>query len=115
MAINAADHYEPKLVPNERLKIAIINVGAPAGGINSAVYSMATFCLSEGHKQYAIYNGWSGLSRHESIRTLTWNMILDWQTRGGSELGTNRDTQCSTEIGMIACYFQKYRLDSLKV
>lgn len=113
LAINAADQYEPKLAKNERLKIAIINVGAPAGGINSVVYSMASFCLSQGHKPYGIYNGWSGLSRHESIRSLSWDMILGWQTRGGSELGTNRDTPCSTDIGMIAYYFQKYQLDGL--
>lgn len=113
LAINAADYYEPKVPKNERLKIAIINVGAPAGGINSVVYSMAAFCLSQGHKPYAIYNGWSGLSRHESIRSLSWNSILGWQTRGGSELGTNRDTPCSTDIGIIAYYFQKYQLDGL--
>lgn len=113
LAINAADHYEPQLPIEKRLKIAIVNVGAPAGGINSAVYSMAAFCLSQGHKPYAIFNGWSGLTRHEGIRSLTWSMILGWQTRGGSELGTNRDTPCSTDIGMIAYYFQKYQIDGL--
>ncbi|CAL9728587.1 ATP-dependent 6-phosphofructokinase subunit beta [Monosporozyma unispora] len=113
LAINAADHYDPQLTADKRLKIAIVNVGAPAGGINSAVYSMATFCLSQGHKPYAIFNGWSGLTRHEGVRSLDWDMILGWQTRGGSELGTNRDTPCSTDIGMIAYYFQKYQFDGL--
>ncbi|KAJ4169188.1 phosphofructokinase beta-subunit, partial [Fusarium falciforme] len=50
MAINSADHNEPKLPKDKRLKIAIVNVGAPAGGINSAVYSMATYCMSQGHR-----------------------------------------------------------------
>lgn len=113
LAINAADHYSPQLAADKRLKIAIVNVGAPAGGINSAVYSMASYCLSQGHKPYAIFNGWSGLVRHESVRSLNWDMILGWQTRGGSEIGTNRDTPSSTDIGMIAYYFQKYQFDGL--
>lgn len=113
MSINSADHNEPKLPADKRLKIAIINVGAPAGGINSAVYSMATYCMSQGHKPYAIYNGWSGLARHESVRSLAWKDILGWQSRGGSELGTNRSTPEQSDIGLIAYYFQKYQFDGL--
>ncbi|CCK69809.1 uncharacterized protein KNAG_0D00570 [Huiozyma naganishii CBS 8797] len=113
LAINAADHYAPQLPKKDRLKIAIVNVGAPAGGINSAVYSMTAFCLSQGHKPYAIYNGWSGLTRHESVRTLTWKNVLGWESSGGSELGTDRDIPSSTDIGMIAYYFEKYQFDGL--
>lgn len=113
MAINSADHNEPKLPADKRLKIAIVNVGAPAGGINSAVYSMATYCMSQGHKPYAIYNGWSGLARHESVRSLDWKSMLGWQSRGGSEIGTNRVTPEDADIGMIAYYFQKYQFDGL--
>ena len=115
MAINTADHVEAKLPPEKRLKIAIVNVGAPAGGINSAVYSMATYCMSQGHKPYAIYNGWSGLTRHESIRSLNWKDMIGWQSRGGSELGTNRVTPEEADIGMIAYYFQKYQFDGLVI
>ncbi|CCH62110.1 hypothetical protein TBLA_0G01660 [Henningerozyma blattae CBS 6284] len=113
MAINSADHNEPKLAADKRLKIAIINVGAPAGGVNSAVYSMATYCMSQGHKPYGIYNGFTGLSRHESVRSLNWKDLLGWQSRGGSELGTNRHTPEEADIGMVAYYFQKYQFDGL--
>lgn len=113
LAINSADHNEPSLPSEKRLKIAIINVGAPAGGINSAVYSMATYCMSQGHKPYAIYNGFSGLARHESVRSLKWKDMLGWQSRGGSEIGTNRVTPEQADIGMIAYYFQKYQFDGL--
>ncbi|AMD21449.1 HER170Cp [Eremothecium sinecaudum] len=113
MAINSADHDAPKLPKDQRLKIAIVNIGAPAGGINSAVYSMATYCMSQGHKPYAIYNGWTGLARHESVRSLNWKDMLGWQSRGGSELGTNRTTPEDADIGMIAYYFQKYKFDGL--
>ncbi|KTB22456.1 ATP-dependent 6-phosphofructokinase subunit beta [Nakaseomyces glabratus] len=113
MAINSADHNEPKLSEDKRLKIAIVNVGAPAGGINSVVYSMATYCMSQGHKPYAIYNGFSGLARHESVRSLKWQDMLGWQSRGGSEIGTNRVTPEEADLGMVAYYFQKYQFDGL--
>ncbi|AET37867.1 6-phosphofructokinase subunit beta Ecym_2114 [Eremothecium cymbalariae DBVPG len=113
MAINSADHNPPKLDADQALKIAVVNVGAPAGGINSVVYSMAAYCMSQGHIPYAIYNGWTGLARHESVRTLNWKDMLGWQSRGGSELGTNRATPEDSDIGMIAYYFQKYKFDGL--
>lgn len=115
MATNSADHNEPNLPADKRLKIAIVNVGAPAGGINSAVHSMATYCMSQGHKPYAIYNGWSGLARHESVRSLDWKSMLGWQSRGGSEIGTNRVTPEEADLGMIAYYFQKYQFDGLVI
>ncbi|QEL62265.1 6-phosphofructokinase subunit beta [Candidozyma auris] len=43
MAINSANHEQPSLPKEQRRRIAIINVGAPAGGMNSAVYAMATY------------------------------------------------------------------------
>ncbi|EDO17359.1 hypothetical protein Kpol_1060p13 [Vanderwaltozyma polyspora DSM 70294] len=113
MAINRADHHEPRLPPSKRLKIAIVNIGAPAGGMNAAVFSMATFCMSQGHKPYGIYNGFTGLARHESVRALKWLDILGWESRGGSEMGTNRATPIDADIGMVAYYFQKYSFDGL--
>lgn len=113
MSINSADHDEPALPEGERLNIAIVNVGAPAGGMNSAVYAMATYCMFRGHTPYAIHNGFSGLARHESVRSINWLDIEGWTSRGGSELGTNRTTPEEADIGMIAYYFEKYHFDGL--
>lgn len=113
MAINSANHEEPTLPQEKRKRIAIINVGAPAGGMNSAVYAMATYCMSRGHTPYAIHNGFSGLARHESVRSIDWLTIEGWTSVGGSEIGTNRATPQDTDIGMIAYYFEKYQFDGL--
>lgn len=113
MAINSANHDEPTLPVEKRKRIAIINVGAPAGGMNSAVYAMATYCMSRGHTPYAIHNGFSGLARHESVRSVDWLTIEGWTSVGGSEIGTNRATPEDTDMGMIAYYFEKYQFDGL--
>lgn len=113
MAMNSACHNKPSLPADKRKKIAIINVGAPAGGMNSAVYAMATYCMSRGHTPYAIHNGFLGLARHESVRSINWLDIENWNSIGGSEIGTNRATPKDTDIGMIAYYFEKYQFDGL--
>lgn len=113
MAINSAIHEDPTLPVDQRRRIAIINVGAPAGGMNSAIYSMATYCMSRGHTPYAIHNGFSGLARHESVRSIDWLTIQGWTSMGGSEVGTNRATPEDTDLGMIAYYFEKYQFDGL--
>lgn len=113
MATNTANHGTPSLPVEKRKRIAIINIGAPAGGMNSALYSMATYCMSRGHTPYAIHNGFSGLARHESVRSIDWLSIEGWMSRGGCEIGTNRATPEETDIGMIAYYFEKYNFDGL--
>lgn len=113
IAMNSANHNEPTLPVEKRKKIAIINIGAPAGGMNSAVYSMATYCMSRGHTPYAIHNGFAGLARHESVRLIDWLEIEGWNSIGGSEIGTNRSTPEDTDLGMIAYYFEKYQFDGL--
>ncbi|CDK26643.1 unnamed protein product [Kuraishia capsulata CBS 1993] len=113
MAINSADHGEPTLPVEKRKRIAIVNVGAPAGGMNSAVHAMACYCMSRGHTPYAIHNGFSGLARHESVRSISWLDIEGWNSLGGSEIGTNRCVPEDTDIGMVAYYLEKYRFDGL--
>lgn len=113
IAMNLANHNEPALAPKDRKRIAIINVGAPAGGMNLAVYAYATYCMSRGHTPYAIHNGFLGLARHESVRLLDWLQVEGWNLVGGSEIGTNRATPEDTDIGMIAHYFEKYQFDGL--
>lgn len=114
-SINTADFREPSLPVEKRKKFAIINVGAPAGGMNSATYAFANFCLSRGHIPYAIYNGFSGLARHESIKKIDWLNIDGWNALGGSEIGTNRTTPIESDLGLISYYFSKYELDGLVV
>ncbi|VVT56172.1 uncharacterized protein SAPINGB_P004876 [Magnusiomyces paraingens] len=112
MTINSADKHDVRNPAETPLNIAIINVGAPAGGMNSSIRAMAAYCYSRGHRPYAIHNGFSGLARHESVRDLDWLEVEEWIMRGGSEIGTNR-TLPECDIGMIAYYFQKYKFDGL--
>ncbi|KAK9454315.1 phosphofructokinase-domain-containing protein [Dipodascopsis uninucleata] len=106
---------ELELLPIEkRLNIAIINVGAPAGGMNAATRAAACYCLSRGHKPFAIHNGFTGLIQHDSVRELNWLDVDNWVIRGGSEIGTNRNLP-DVDIGLVAYHFQKHSFDGLMI
>lgn len=43
--------------------MAILNVGAPAAGMNAAVRSAVRLAIAHGHKVYAVNDGFQGLAR----------------------------------------------------
>jgi 6-phosphofructokinase 1 len=115
---SAAEQPELILPENKRLRIGIIHVGAPCGGMNSATRAAIAYCLSRGHKPIALYNGFSGLIRHHSdkpkgaVREVSWIEADSWVSRGGSEIGTNR-TLPSENIAEVAHVFGKYDIQAL--
>ncbi|KAL6930359.1 probable 6-phosphofructokinase subunit beta [Hanseniaspora guilliermondii] len=115
MAINSSDKVLPKEITDKGLNIGIINIGAPAGGMNSAVYSITTYCMSQGHNALAIHNGFTGLVRHDSVHALSWKQLIGWQSKGGSEIGTNRHTASEAGIEEVAAMFQKHKFDGLVI
>ena len=72
------DQPELVLPSSKRLRIAIVHVGAPAGGMNSATRAAVAYCLTRGHKPIAVHNGFPGLCRHHddkplgSVRGIGW-------------------------------------------
>lgn len=102
------------------MRIAIIHVGAPAGGMNSATRAAVAYCLARGHTPIAIHNGFTGLCRHHddkplgSVRTVEWLDVEGWISKGGSEIGTNRGLP-SDDMQKTAECFELYQFDALFV
>ncbi|EPQ09752.1 6-phosphofructokinase type C [Myotis brandtii] len=69
--------------------VAVINVGAPAAGMNAAVRSAVRVGISEGHKMFAVYDGFEGFARGQ-IKEIGWSDVGGWTGQGGSILGTKR-------------------------
>jgi len=101
------------------MRIAIVHVGAPAGGMNSGTRAAVAYCLSRGHTPLAIHNGFPGLVRHHadkpvgSVRELSWLEVEGWISRGGSEIGTNREIPSKVGMGETADFFNLYKFDGL--
>lgn len=99
------------LPAQKRLTMAIINVGAPAGGMNAATRTFVRYCHARGHKPLAIQNGFPGLLE-DNVVPLDWLRVDSWTTRGGSELGTNRVLP-SIDLGGVASKLQQYGIQAL--
>ncbi|OMJ23426.1 ATP-dependent 6-phosphofructokinase [Smittium culicis] len=100
------------LVPEDkRLNIAIIHVGAPAGGINLATRSAVRLCINRGHTPLLVYNGFPGLMRGE-VSVADWMQVDTWTVAGGSNLGMNRD-QPSLQFGAVARTLQKLNIQGM--
>ncbi|KAG0026616.1 6-phosphofructokinase, alpha subunit [Podila clonocystis] len=93
------------------LRIGIINVGAPAGGMNAAVRAAVRYARNRGHTPFAILNGFPGLIAGQ-VKEMQWMDVDGWIAHGGSELGTNRD-QPSLDLGMVSYQLQKFNIQSL--
>ncbi|KAG6033090.1 hypothetical protein E4U41_007006 [Claviceps citrina] len=108
-----------KLPDKQRMKIGFINVGAPAGGMNAAVRAAVAYCLSRGHEPIAIHNGFAGFARHHddkplgSVRQFDWLEVDGWASKGGSEIGTNRELPEESGMELIANLIEQYEFDAL--
>lgn len=111
-ASKVADEQD-KLPANKRLKLAIINVGAPAGGTNAATRTFVRYCHARGHTPVAIHNGFPGLLE-DNVTPLDWLRVDNWTIRGGSELGTNRVLP-DVDLGGVASKLQQHGIQGLLV
>ncbi|XP_068100943.1 ATP-dependent 6-phosphofructokinase, liver type isoform X2 [Hyperolius riggenbachi] len=105
-------HQKP-LDFQSNFNIAILNVGAPAAGMNAAVRSAVRIGISQGHKIYVVSDGFEGLSTGQ-IKEVSWHDVAGWLGRGGSMLGTKR-TIPKTCLPAIVENIRKYSLHALLV
>ncbi|KAI0685522.1 6-phosphofructokinase [Cytidiella melzeri] len=102
---------EARLPHRARMRVAIMHVGAPAGGMNAATRAAVRYCIRQGHKPFAINNGFVGLL-DDNVHEMSWLGVDNWMTRGGSELGTNRKLP-DIDLGLVASKFQQWNFHAL--
>uniref|UniRef100_A0A672Q2S7 6-phosphofructokinase type C n=1 Tax=Sinocyclocheilus grahami TaxID=75366 RepID=A0A672Q2S7_SINGR len=57
-------HRKPESeLPHSNFNVAVLNVGAPAAGMNAAVRSAVRVGISEGHKMFAVSDGFEGFRK----------------------------------------------------
>lgn len=120
MTTTQTDLDEGLRLPQEkRMKIGIIHVGAPAGGMNAATRAAVAYCLTRGHEPVAIHNGFAGFARHHgdkpdgSVRPFEWLEVDGWASKGGSEIGTNRELPSESGIEEIGDLLKQYGIQGL--
>uniref|UniRef100_A0A8B9KFU7 ATP-dependent 6-phosphofructokinase n=1 Tax=Astyanax mexicanus TaxID=7994 RepID=A0A8B9KFU7_ASTMX len=107
-------HRKPESeLPHSNFNVAVLNVGAPAAGMNAAVRSAVRVGISEGHKMFAINDGFEGFYKGQ-IREIKWGDVGGWTGQGGSLLGTKR-TLPAKHVDKIAEQIRKYNLNALLI
>lgn len=53
----------PLPLSKTQFSLAILNVGAPAAGMNAAVRSAVRSGISQGHRVYVVHDGFEGLAK----------------------------------------------------
>ncbi|KAG1733599.1 phosphofructokinase domain-containing protein [Suillus paluster] len=104
---------EKQLPHHSRMRVAMLHMGAPAGGMNAATRAAVRYCIKQGHRPLAVHNGFRGLL-DDNIHELSWLGVDAWTSRGGSELGTNR-TLPDVDLGAVAARFQEHNFHALMI
>ncbi|XP_042202893.1 ATP-dependent 6-phosphofructokinase, platelet type isoform X3 [Callorhinchus milii] len=88
---NTRRRYCPEKKKKEQssFNVAVLNVGAPAAGMNAAVRSAVRIGITEGHRMFAVADGFEGFSKGQ-IKEIKWGGVGGWTGQGGSLLGTKR-------------------------
>lgn len=98
----------------KRMRIGVLNAGAPAPGMNTATRAAVRLGLDKGHRLFAIHNGFEGLIDGE-IEEMNWMSVNGWASLGGSELGTSRRAPKGADLYAIARNIENYELQGLLV
>ncbi|XP_054622514.1 ATP-dependent 6-phosphofructokinase, platelet type-like isoform X2 [Dunckerocampus dactyliophorus] len=100
-------------IPNSSFNVAVLNVGAPAAGMNAAVRSAVRVGITEGHKMFAVSDGFEGFYKGQ-IKEIKWGDVGGWTGQGGSLLGTKR-TLPGKHLEQIAEQIRIHNINALLV
>ncbi|XP_040921180.1 ATP-dependent 6-phosphofructokinase, platelet type isoform X6 [Toxotes jaculatrix] len=107
-------HRKPESeLPTSNFNVAVLNVGAPAAGMNAAVRSAVRVGISEGHKMFAVSDGFEGFYKGQ-IKEIKWADVGGWTGQGGSLLGTKR-TLPAKHVEKIAEQMRKHNINALLI
>ena len=95
-------------------RLAVMNVGAPAGGTNNCTRSFVRLMLYNGHSVLGIHNAFEGCANGE-FEEMTWLQVSAWGSVGGSNLGTTRTMPSTAGMEKIASQLEKHGIQALLI
>jgi 6-phosphofructokinase 1 len=98
----------------KRLRLAVMNSGAPAPGMNTAIRAAVRMGLDKGHIMLGVTNGFQGLVEGE-VAEMDWMSVNGWASVGGSELGANREVPTGHDFYAIARNIEEHQIEGLLV
>ncbi len=102
----------PPTPGQKRFRLAVLNSGAPAPGMNTAARAAVRIGIDKGHIMLAVHNGFEGLI-HGEVEEMEWMSVAGWAAMGGSELGTNRTVPSRSDYYAIARNMEEHDIQGL--
>ncbi|MCL4248985.1 MAG: 6-phosphofructokinase [Anaerolineae bacterium] len=102
------------LAGQKRLRLAVMNSGAPAPGMNTAIRAAVRIGLDKGHVIFGVTNGFQGLI-DDTVTEMDWMSVNGWASMGGSELGANREIPSGRDFYAIARNLEKHGIQGLLI
>ena len=96
-----------------KYRFAVMNIGAPAAGMNSAIRAFVRLMLYKGHTILSVPDGFEGFLHEETLHEFTWEEVDGWGSMGGSNLGTNRTKPTNESLPEIAAKFGEHKIQGL--
>ncbi|KAF6779917.1 hypothetical protein AHF37_00478 [Paragonimus kellicotti] len=103
-----------RCVEKNNIRLGIINVGAPACGVNAAMRSFARLAITKGYAVWGVHEGFLGLV-NDDLTQIGWQDVRGWASLGGSILGTRRDKPSELGLGKVASKIKEYNLSGILV
>lgn len=111
--LTQARPHEPE-AGQKHLRLAVIHSGSPAPGMNTAARTAIRLGLNLGHVMLGVHNSFPGLL-NGNIKEMDWMDVDGWVSKGGVELGTNRNIPHQGEFEKIARSLENNQIDGLLI
>jgi len=95
-------------------RIALLNVGGLAPGMNAAAAAAVRLGLDRGHTMLGVNGSFRGLMDRD-VRELRWGDVEGWTSRGGAELGISRHVPTVKDLYAIGRGLEEQRIDGLLI
>lgn len=97
----------------EKPKIAVMNIGAPAAGINSAIRAIVRNCINNNATPVVIKDGIGGLLAPNGVHEYNWWDVHNFNQHGGTNIGTTRNIPSDFGIDRITQALKAYGISGL--
>ena len=108
--VRAVPH--PPKEGQRRLRVAILNAGGAAPGMNAAVRVAVRLTLDKGHIPMVVKRGFRGLIAGE-LQEYRWESVSGWAPQGGSILGTSRKVPDGRDLYAVARTLEEHKIDAI--
>ena len=93
-------------------RLAVMTCGWPAPGMNNAVRAAVRIAMDQGYGVLGVEDGINGLIKGE-VKEFSWMDVEEWNNRGGTVLGTNRQQPEEKDFYSIARTIEEHKISGL--